>query len=111
MAPVSGSFDIDYTVKNRKNEFVLASTSIDWVVVPDSTHASIVGRATLTTYVDGVMSVTQNMPVRIDIVLGTNGNADVTIRVYDVNANPATSQPLYVISEPIIVNGSNLQIN
>lgn len=111
-APMSGSFDMDYSIKNNQNEFSLSSTSLDWVVVSDSTHASILGQADMTKYVNGVQTITQNMSVRFDIVLGSNGASDqVTIKIFNPSDNPNTATPAYLINEPVQANGSNLMIH
>jgi hypothetical protein len=112
MAPTSGSFNVSYVVKKNTNEFTLSSTSINWVVVQDSTHAGILGKATLTTYVNGVQTVTQNVSVRFDIVLGTNGASDnVTLKIYSPGVDPNNGTPAYVIGDNVIANGSNLMIH
>ena len=111
-APTSGSFDVSYVVKNNKDEFGLSSSLINWVVVQDSTHASILGRANLTVYMNGAQTVTQNVSVRFDVVLGTGGAPDhMDIKIYSPGANPNTAQPLYVISDIVNTNGSNLMIH
>lgn len=110
-SPMSGSFDVNYKIQNNQNEFNLSSTSINWVVVADSTHASILGKATLTVYQNGVMTQTQNMSVRFDITLGTNGNPDtISIKIYNPADNPSTATPVYTINDTVIPNGSNLMI-
>lgn len=111
-APMSGSFDLDYAVKNKQDEFSLSSTSISWVVVSDSTHASILGHADLTTYVNGVKTVTTNTTVRYDITLGTNGSADhVSVKIYNPGVDPNTGTPAYTIGDDVEANGSNLMIH
>lgn len=111
-APASGSFDMSYVVKKNQNEFSLASTGIDWVVVQDSTHASILGHGDLTTYVNGVKTVTQNVSVRFDIVLGANGAPDqVTVQIFNPGLNPNTDAPTYIISDVDSTSGSNLMIH
>ncbi len=112
MAPTSGSFDVGYVVKKNKNEFSINSTAISWVVVQDSTHASILGHADLTTYVNGVQTVTQNVSVRFEIVLGTSGAPDhVTVKIYNPGADPNIGLPAYTISDDVIANGSHLMIH
>lgn len=96
-APTSGSFDMQYIVKNNKDEFNVSSTGVDWLVVPDSTHASLQGKATLTTYVNGVMTVHQNVTVRFDMNLGTPDH--MTVKIYDTNVDPATSAPTWQIDQ------------
>jgi hypothetical protein len=111
-SPASGSFDLDYVVRNNKDEFRLSSTGINWVVVQDSTHASLLGHADMTIYVGGVKTVTQNMTVRFDIVIGTGGSADqVTVRIFNSGDNPSTATAAYVVSELVEPNGSNLMIH
>ncbi len=111
-APASGSFDIDYKFKNNKDEFSLSSTAINWVVVSDSTHASILGHATMTTYAGGVMSVTQNMAVRFDITLASNSTpGSVSIKIYNSGVDPAPGTPAYVVNDVVNANGSNLMIH
>jgi hypothetical protein len=112
MAPATGSFDLDYKVKNNQDEFSLSSTGISWVVIQDNTHASILGHADLTTYVNGVKTVTQSVSVRFDIVLGTNGVPDhVTVKIYNPGVDPNTGTPAYIINDAVIANGSNLMIH
>jgi len=112
MSPASGSFDAGYVVKNNQDEFSLSSTSITWAVVQDSTHASILGRADLTTYVNGVKTITQNVSVRFDIVLGSGTVPDhVTVKIYNPSDNPNTAAPIYAISDNVLANGSNLMIH
>jgi hypothetical protein len=112
MSPASGSFEIDYAIKNKQNEFSLESTSINWVVVQDSTHASILGHGDLTTWVNGIETTTQNMTVRIDIVLGANGNPDiVSVKIYNPGDDPNYTSPAYTINDQVIANGSNLMVH
>jgi hypothetical protein len=112
MSPASGSFEIDYAIKNKQNEFSLESTTINWVVVQDSTHASILGHGDLTTWVNGVETTTQNMTVRIDIVLGTNGDPDtVAVKLYNPGDDPNYASPAYTINDQVLANGSNLRVH
>jgi hypothetical protein len=111
-APMSGSFDLDYAVKNKQDEFSLSSTSISWVVVQDSTHASILGHADMTTWVNGAQSVTANMTVRYDITLGASGSSDhVSVKIFNPGVDPYTGSPAYTISDDVEANGSNLMIH
>jgi len=111
-APTAGSFDVDYTVKNKKDAFSISSTSINWVVVQDSTHASILGHGDLTTYVNGAKTVTSNVSMRFDIVLGTNGAADhITVKIYNPGVDPNMGTPSYSVSDDVLANGSNLMIH
>jgi len=111
-APASGSFDMDYSIKNNKNEFLISSTGINWVVVQDNLHASVLGHGDLTTYVNGVKTVTQNVAVRFDITLGTGGAPDqIAIKIYSPGVNPNTGSPAYVISDTVVASGSNLMIH
>lgn len=111
-APASGSFDVNYTVKNKKDAFSLSGTGVSWVVVQDSTHASIQGIADLTTWVSGTQSVTSGVTVRFDIVLGVNGAPDhVTVKIWNPGVVPNIGLPVYVISDDVIANGSNLMIH
>jgi hypothetical protein len=111
-SPANGSFDVNYIVKNNKDEFTLSSTLINWVVVPDSTHASILGRANLSTFVNGSQTITQNVSVRFDITLGVGGAPDhLTVKIFSPNDNPNTASPLYQISQDVIASGSNLMIH
>jgi hypothetical protein len=112
MSPAMGSFDINYSIKNNKDEFKLSSTAISWAVISDSTHASILGHADMTTYVNGTQTVTQNMAVRFDITLGTNGTPDhITIKLFNPSVDPNTGTPAYTISNDVLANGSNLMIH
>jgi hypothetical protein len=111
-APTSGNFDMDYSIKNKQNEFSLSSTTISWVVVQDANHASILGHGDLTTYVNGLKTVTQNVAVRYDITLGTNGAPDhVTVKIFNPSVDPNTGTPAYTMSDDVIANGSNLMIH
>jgi len=111
-APTSGSFDMSYVIKKNKDEFNLSSTGISWMVVQDSTHASILGHGDLTTYVNGVKTVTQNVAVHFDITLGSNGTPDqVTVKMFDPGNDPNLASPAYVINDAVIPSGSNLMIH
>lgn len=111
-APTSGSFDVNYVVRNNKDEFSLNSKSISWVVVQDSTHASVLGTADLTTYVNGAQTVTQNVKVRFDITLGVNGASDsVSMKIYNPGVDPSIGLPAYVVNDSVIPGGSNLMIH
>lgn len=109
--PTSGSFDLNYIVKNNQDEFSLSSTVIDWLVVPDSTHASILGRANLTTIINGESSVTNNVTVSIDLVLGADGEPDhVTVKIYAPGASPNTDPYSWLIDDDSLENQSNIMI-
>lgn len=111
-APMTGSFDLSYVVKNNKDEFNLSSTSISWVVVQDSTHASILGHADMSVYVNGTQTITQNVSVRFDIVLGTNGSPDqVTVKIFNPGVDPNTGTPAYEVNDQVLANGSNIRIH
>lgn len=98
--PATGSFDLSYVVKNNQDEFSLSSTIIDWLVVTDGTHASILGRANMTVYTDGAMTVLQNVTVRFDITLGINGAADhLNVRIYEAGVDPSTGTPTWTIDK------------
>ncbi|GIH08888.1 hypothetical protein Rhe02_69550 [Rhizocola hellebori] len=108
--PTSGSFDLSYVVKNNKDEFSISSTSVDWLVVPDSLHASILGHATLTVYNGGVQTTTANVSVRFDLTLGSAGSPDhLKIRIYDPGIDPSAA-PHWVIDDDVLANGSHLMI-
>jgi hypothetical protein len=109
--PTTGSFDVHYIVKQNKDEFSLSSTDVTWVAVPDTTHASILGHATLTTYIGGVKTVTANVTVRFDLTLGANGNPDyVVMKIYNPGADPNTTAPTWVVSDQATPQGSKLVI-
>jgi|GEM_PF-3815197 len=111
-APTSGSFDMDYSIKNNQNEFSLSSTSINWVIVQDASHASILGHADMTKYVNGVKAVTTNVTVRFDITLGSGTTPSyVNIKLFNPGDDPNTATPAYVISDDVDANGSNLIIH
>jgi hypothetical protein len=111
-APTSGSFDMDYVIKRNQNSFSLSSTSINWVLVSDSNHASVLGYADLTTYVGGVKNVTHNIPVRFDITIGSNGSqSQVVTYIFNSGDNPYLANPTYIINDPVITNGSNLMVH
>lgn len=75
-------------------------------------HASVLGRADLTTYVNGVKTVAQGVSVRFDIALGTGGaSSTVAVKIYDPSVNPNTGAPTYVISDAVLPSGSNLMIH
>jgi hypothetical protein len=66
----------------------------------------------MTTYVNGAQTITQNVAVRFDITLGTNGNPNqITLKIFNPGLNPNTDTPSYVISDLVIPNGSNLMIH
>lgn len=108
-SPASGSFAIDYSVKNNYNEFTLTSTALNWIVVPDSSHASILGQATLTTYVNGVKTVTPNVTVRYDISIGTPST--VSVKIFAPGVNPNMGSPEFNINDSVISSGSNLMLH
>jgi len=111
-APTSGSFDMNYVVKRNQDSFSLSSTSINWVLVSDNTHASVLGYADLTTYVAGTKNVTHNIPVRFDISVGSNGSqSQVVTSIFNAGDNPYLASPTYVINEPVTTNSSNLMIH
>lgn len=111
-APTSGSFDLTYSIKNKQDEFGLSSTGINWIVVQDSTHASILGTADLAKWINGSQTTIQNVSVRFDISLSSNGNPDqVSVKIFNPGDNPATSTPAYTINNNVIPNGSNLMIH
>jgi hypothetical protein len=59
-----------------------------------------------------VESITDNVSVRIDIVLGTNNAPDlVTIKIYSQGVDPSISSPQYIISDYDSSSGSNLMIH
>jgi len=108
----SGSFDVHYVIKQNKDEFDLSSTDVSWLVVPDSTHASILGHATLTTYINGVQQVIPNVAVRFDLILGTNGNADnVVMKIFTPGTDPSNGVPSWVVNDNVLQQGSQLKIN
>jgi len=101
-APASGSVDMQYIIKNKKDAFDFSSNTIDWLVVPDANHASVLSHGDLTIYVNSVKTVVQNAAVRIDVTLGTNGAPDhVTIKIYDPGVNPNTGTATYVIDDAL----------
>lgn len=109
--PSSGSFDVRYVVKNNKDEFNLSSTGVYWLVVPDSIHASILGRATLTTIVNGVQTITPDVTVRFDVTLGTNGAPDhMTIKIFSAGVDPNSGTPTWTVNDDTISNISHLMI-
>jgi hypothetical protein len=111
-APTSGSFDLSYVIKNNKDAFSVSSTAVNWVVVQDANHASILGHGDLTTYVNGVKVVTTNVAVRFDIVLGANGSSDqISVKIFNPGLNPNTDSPTYTVSNQVIANGSSLMIH
>jgi len=109
--PSSGSFDVRYVVRQNRDEFNLSSTIVDWLVVPDDTHASILGYATLTTYVDGTMTVTPNVAVRFDLTLGASGAQDhVVMKIFSPGVDPNTGSPSWFIDDNALANVSQLKI-
>ncbi len=105
------SIEAHYVVKNNQNEFDFSSTAIDWVVIPDTTHASIMVHGDMTTYVNGVMTVTHNVAMLVDVELGANGSADqVTVGIWTPSQNPSTDLPAYQVSEYDIANKSTMSI-
>jgi Tol biopolymer transport system component len=109
--PTTGSFDVHYVVKNNQDEFDLSSTSVDWLVVPDSTDVSMLGHADLTKYVNGVKTVIQNVAVRFDLVLGMNGAADhVSMKIYSPGVDPNTGTPSWRVNDYALLNVSQMMI-
>lgn len=109
--PSSGSFDVRYVVKNNKDEFNLSSTEVNWLVVPDSTHASILGRATLTTIVNGVQTVTLDVTVRFDVTLGASGVPDhLTMKIFSPGVDPSSGTPSWTVNDDTVLNISHLMI-
>lgn len=54
----------------------------------------------MTTYVDGFMTLLQDVTVRFDITLGENGSADYfTIKIYEPGENAATGVASWVINQ------------
>jgi len=100
VAPISGNFDVSYVVKNNEDEFRLSSTEVNWVIVPDATHARILGHANLTKYVNGVQSTLQNVAVKFELALGTGGAPDhITIKIFEPDVDPNSGTPTWVISD------------
>ena len=111
-SPTSGSFDINYIIKQNKDEFSLSSNSVNYVVVLDSTHASILGHANLVKYINGVQTTVSNVAVKFDITLGTDGNPDhITVRIFNPGVTPNNGNEAYLITDDIIAQGSNLMIH
>jgi hypothetical protein len=107
--PTSGSFDVNYVVKNNKDEFDLTSTSVDWLVVPDSTHGSILGHGNLTTYVNSVPNVITNVTVRFDISPGSGSATHVVMSIYLPGAD-LSSPATWIVSEDALTS-SNVMIH
>ncbi len=106
------SVDVHYIIQNNQDEFDFSSTRVDWVVVPDSTHASILVHGNLTTYVGGVQTVTTDMALRLDITLGADGTADqVMLKFWSSNQNAASDPPLYQTNDADLPNQSHLIIS
>ena len=104
------SVEAHYVIKNNKDEFDFNSTAIDWVVIPDSTHASIMVHGNMTTYVNGAVTVTQNAAMRVDVTLGTGGVTDlITVKIWNPGQNTNTT-PAYQVSEYDIANKSQVNI-
>jgi hypothetical protein len=107
--PATGSFDIQYKIKNKQNEFSLSDTAVNWLVVPDDNHASIQGKATLTIYQNGLQTVHPNVTVRFDVTLGTGGGPDtVNINIYDTGVTPNGAGTWVVAGET--TGNSNIRI-
>jgi len=88
----SGSFNVNYTIDQNKNEFSLSSTKIDWLVIPDATHASVQGKADLVTYINGTKTTLTGVTVRFDIALNAAGAADsVMMKIYEPGITPGTT--------------------
>jgi hypothetical protein len=107
----SGSFDVQYVIKQNRDEFSLSSTQIDWLVIADATHASVLGHADLVKYVAGVMTVVKGVSVRMDLTLGGNGSADrVSLKVYEPGVSSPSGTPSWMINEPVDARQSRLMI-
>lgn len=99
--PASGKVNIQYVIKNNRDEFNVDSSNIDWLVVlPDGKHASILAHGDLTTYIGGTKHVTQHVGIRIDLTLGANNAPDhVAIGIYAPGTNPTTGSPTWTIAD------------
>lgn len=105
------SIEAHYVVKNNKDEFDFNSTSVDWAVIPDTTHASIMVHGNMTTYVNGVKTDTPNVAMLVDVTLGTNGGQDqITVSLWMSGQDPNTTLPSYRVSEPDLANKSMVTI-
>jgi len=108
--PSTGSFDLRYVVKNNHDEVDLSSTSVTWLVVPDSTHAKVLGYANLIVYEPGTVAQYKNVAVRFDISLGDVGHpGHVIIRIYEPAMNPNTGTPTWIMDDDLATN-SNVMI-
>ncbi|HEU0028072.1 MAG TPA: carboxypeptidase regulatory-like domain-containing protein [Ktedonobacterales bacterium] len=106
------SVDVHYVIKNNQDEFDFSSTTVDWVVIPDSAHASIMVQGDLTTYVNGVEMVTHDVVMRLDIALGASGAPDqVTVRMWNPGLSPSNAAPTYQISDDDIQAKSQVLIH
>jgi virginiamycin B lyase len=111
VAPSSGSFDVNYTVKQNKDGFYISSKSITSVLIPDATHATVVGKADLTKLVNGVQTVTTDVSVKFEIVLNANGSDDhVVMKVYNPGVNTTSGTPAFTVNDAPM-NGSKVMIH
>jgi hypothetical protein len=105
--PAAGKFDITYKVSN-KWRFVTSDSTIDWVVVPDDTHAVILGHAVMTVEENNVTTI-HNVAVRFDITLGTGGAQDhIKTSIFDEGADPYMDPPTWYMEDDS--TGGNLKI-
>ncbi len=104
--------EVQYIVKNNKDEFDVNNTTVDWIIIPDNTHASLMLHGNLVTYVNGVMSTTIGVVMRIDVTLGANSSSQdlVTVSIWNPGQNPNADAPAYHASE-YDENGSSISIN
>jgi hypothetical protein len=105
------SVEVEYTIKNKKNEFSITSSAIKWTVIPDNTHASVMVTGDLETYVNGVRTVVQNVSVQIDVTMDTGGNTgSLTMRAWEPGANPSVAVPIYSVTDAALLANSTVKI-
>jgi hypothetical protein len=109
---VSGSFNVQYIVWGNYNQFTLTSSSLDHLSVSSNGKAATLqGKATLTKYVNGVKTVTNNVTVRFDIQLGSNNRSgQVAVKIYQPGVNPDGGQPSWVIDDSMVSQTSRVVI-
>ena len=108
---VLNKVSVDYAINNNKNEFTISSSTIDWVVKPDTMHMSMLVHGTLTVYSNNgnTVTTTQNVAMRVDMAVGVPGSLDnASVRVWNPGQN-MSSDPVYHIDEPFD-NGSTVTI-
>lgn len=104
----TGTFSLDYIIKKNQDEFSLSNAVVQWLVVPDSTHATVLGTADLVVVTNGVTTVHSGVTLRFDIALGVPGGDEVVIKIYDTGVNHASNPPTWMMND--VVSNSGIKI-